>query len=118
MKISSPRKGTEQIPRIFSSWQEQVIRAIRAIGWSQASVLTVQIDFGSVAAHGQVVSAPAVIGARIGDVVTVSPNAAIAGIIFDGYVTADDVVNVRANNYTAGAIDPPSTSFSIVATRP
>ena len=115
MKISSPKKGSELVPRIFATWQEQVIRAIRALGFSVASMAAVVIDFPSIAAASSSTSSETVTGARAGAAVTVTTDAApTTGIVFDGYVSANDTVVVRATNITAGAIDPASATYNIV----
>ncbi len=114
MKINSPRKGTELTPRVFAAWQEQVNRAVRALGFSRASISSVIIDFPSIAAAGQATSAVTVTGARAGAGVTVASSAApTAGIVLDGYVSAADTVTVRATNITAAPVDPASATYVV-----
>ena len=119
MKISNPRKGEEQDPRVFATWQSQVIRAIRALGFSKASLAAVTIDFPSIAGGATATSSQTVAGARTGAAVTVTSTAApTAGLVFDGYVSADDTVIVRATNVTASAIDPASAVYNVVVFNP
>lgn len=115
MKVSSPRKGTELDPRVFASWQEEVNRAIRNLGFVRAVSATVQNDFGSIPAHGQLSVLVTVEGARPGGAVLVSITGSfVDGVTFDGRVTGDDEVRIRANNVTAGAIDPDNKNFAVM----
>lgn len=115
MKVTSPRKGTELVPRVFATWQEQVNRAIRNLGFVRAISNTVANDFGSIAAHGQASTLVTVEGARSGATVLVSITGAfVDGLMFDGRVTGDNEVRLRATNYTAGAIDPANKNFAVV----
>lgn len=120
MRISSPRKGSELDPRVFATWQEQVIRAIRALGFSRASISSVVIDFPSIAAGGQATSSQTIPGARVGGTVSVSTNAGAptAGLLFDGYVSANDTVIVRATNITTGAVDAASAAYAVSVLNP
>lgn len=119
MKIGAPRKGSEQAPRVFALWQEQVIRNLRRLKIDSLCVATVTIDFGSIGAQGQSTSAQTITGALAGAAVFVSTaGAPTAGVVVDGYVSATDEVTVRASNLTGGAIDPASASYVIVALNP
>jgi hypothetical protein len=72
------------------------------------------LDFGSI---GTLTSADLTIslpGAKVGDLVVLGPPAApTAGIIFWAFVSAADVVTVRASNFTAGSINPAAFDFNV-----
>lgn len=56
----------------------------------------------------------AVVGAKVGDAVFIGlPAAPTAGMSFMGFVSAADVVTVRAHNGTAGTIDPASGTYRV-----
>ncbi len=116
MKVASPRKGTELIPRVFASWQEQVNRAIRNLGFVRAVSAKVTQNFTSIAAHSEQTADFTVTGARLDGAVSVSwgDTALPTGLVLDAKVQASDSVRVRANNYTAIAQDPASNPISIV----
>jgi uncharacterized protein YgbK (DUF1537 family) len=119
MRIGTPRKGFELDLQVFARWQEQVITALRALKLSGITMATVTIDFGSIAAQGQVTSAQTVTGARAGAAVVVSSVAApTSGVVLDGYVSDDDEVTVRASNITASPVDPASASYVIACIAP
>ncbi len=114
MKIGAPRKGSEQDPRVFALWQNQVFNALRALKIDGIRLATVTIDFGSIPAQGQLTNAQTVVGARAGAAVFVSTVAApTSGVVIDGYVSATDQVTVRASNLTGSPIDPPSASYVV-----
>lgn len=58
-------------------------------------------------------------GARTGDCVIVGvPNGSVnANSAFTAWVSADDTVTVRFNNYSAGAINPASGVFNVIVFR-
>ncbi len=116
MNIGSPRKGSELIPRVFAIWQEQVISAIRNLGFVRAVSIQTTHNFPSVAAHGQQATTIALVGAREGGacLVSLGSTAFISGLIFDGKVSTDDEVRLRVSNYSDAAIDPGNKAFSIV----
>jgi hypothetical protein len=109
--ISSPRKGTELAPRVFGTWQGQVEQGLRS--FRTGAVL---LNFGSVPAHGEVVLAATSKGAKLGASVTVTPVAGPpAGVVFDGFVSAANIVNVRAVNITASPVVLVSTHYQVEA---
>lgn len=116
MKVTSPRKGTELTPRVFASWQEQVNRAIRNLGFVRAISFSVAHNFPSVPAHSELLQLFTVTGARVGACVVVSLAASpfLEGIIFDAKVTQDDQIRIRASNYSDAAIDPANKNFAVV----
>lgn len=73
------------------------------------------VDFPSIGAQGNTTNSSFVIpGAKIGDPVILGlPAAPTAGIIFSAWVSAANTISIRAQNYTAGAIDPASLTFTI-----
>lgn len=98
-------------------WFELVFRAILNMGGLNKIVeASSTLDFPNVAAAGVQKLTMTVTGARVNAVniprVIVSATQ-IDGIIFDGYVSADDVVTVRACNYTAGGINPGSALYCV-----
>lgn len=93
-------------------WLEQVFRGLT--GWSKSMTTSVTHDFGSIAGAAQASTTTTVTGARSGDAVLVTPSADTTGIIYSGVVTANDTVTIYAKNFTAGAIDPASTTFRVI----
>lgn len=82
-------------------------------------VVRVTVDFGSTAASAIGTSAAVTIqGAAVGDVVTVTPVAAVATGFFTGTVTAANTVVLFYNNNAAGTVDLASQSFNVILERP
>jgi len=55
-----------------------------------------------------------VTGAATGDEVALGlPAAPTSGIVFNAFVSSANTITVRAHNYTAGAIDPASATYSV-----
>lgn len=105
------------LPEQFGSpgwvnWFTQVFTALT--GWKQTITNTKVFDFGSIAGQTQSSTTVTVTGARSGAVVLVTPLADTSGVIYSGVVTANDTVTIYAKNYTAGAIDPASTTFRVI----
>lgn len=107
---------------IFSQgWAGWFSLAYRLLAWKRSFVVTTTIDFGSVAAQSQLAAivtpspTQGLVGVRVGDAVQVTPTTDVSGIVFIGVVTANDTVTIYAKNYTAGAIDPASQVFRIIA---
>lgn len=110
---------TDQAGRVFRSWGDFFMDIWHAFKLVKG-VLCVDatIDFGSTAAHSTSTSNVTVAGARTNDVVDIGLPATVdAGMQFDGHVSADDTVTVRAVNTTGGAIDPASATYRIMVTR-
>lgn len=100
---------------VTPAWKEFFRSIYYALfGWKRTFTAKLTFDFGNIAAQSQATTTVAVAGARSGDAVLVRPTTAVNGIILDGTVTADDVVTVRAVNYSAGAIDPASQDYRVV----
>jgi hypothetical protein len=73
------------------------------------------LDFGNTAAQTSAELTIAVTGAATGDSVVVSPPTAsnVANSCYTARVSSAGVVAVKLNNYSAGAIDPPSGTFKV-----
>jgi hypothetical protein len=96
-------------------WKEFFRSAYYALfGWSRSYTASANINFGNIAAGGQLTSDVSVTGARQGDYVSVSSRTLVNGLGVDGAVTANNVVTVRRFNYSAGAIDPAADDFRIL----
>lgn len=93
-------------------WFKRVFIALT--GWNKSMTASAAHDFGAIAAASQASTTITITGARSGDVVLVSPSADTAGLVFSGVVTANDTVTIYAKNYTAGAINPASTTFRAI----
>lgn len=75
---------------------------------------TATLDFPSIAAASQADLTIAVAGAVVGDEVALGlPAAPAAGLVFNAFVSAANVVTVRATNVTAGAVDAASGAYSV-----
>lgn len=73
---------------------------------------TAALDFASIAAAASEDKTIAVAGAAVGDAVSLGlPAAPTAGLVFQCFVSAADVVTVRATNITAGAVDAASATY-------
>ena len=67
------------------------------------------------ASGGGVTQTVAVIGARVGDDVTVHADTTpTAGVVYQAWVSASDVVSVRAVNVSAADIDPPAITLRVI----
>jgi hypothetical protein len=76
------------------------------------------VDFPSVSAGSQASVSVTVTGVTVADdsVVLLNRDATSdrAGLIYEGLVSADNTVQITCNNFSTGAIDPPSENFNIV----
>lgn len=76
---------------------------------------TATLDFPSTNAVSTQDLTIAVLGAAVGDAVHLGlPAAPQAGIIFQAFVSATDVVKVRCMNITASPVDPASATYRVV----
>ncbi len=98
-------------------WFELVFKAILSLGGLNKVVeASATLDFPNIAAAGVQTLTLTVTGARVNAtniprvIVSTTP---INGVIFDGYVSADDEVTIRAMNYTAGGINPASQLYCV-----
>lgn len=75
---------------------------------------TAALDFGSIATLTKADLTITVAGATVGDAVMLGlPAAPTSGIVFQAFVSASNTVTVRANNYTAGSVDPASATYRV-----
>lgn len=73
---------------------------------------TAALDFAAIAAAASADLTIAVAGAAVGDSVELGlPAVPAAGLIFNGFVSAADVVTVRASNITAAGVDAASATY-------
>lgn len=73
---------------------------------------TADLDFAAIAAAASADLTIAVPGAAVGDSVSLGlPAAPAAGLIFNGFVSAANVVTVRASNITALGVDAASATY-------
>ena len=101
------------IPSLWATWVNALWGAIA--GWRQTLTGSVVIDCGSIAANTQSSSATLTIqGAATTDLAIVQPSTQTSGLIFTAFVSAVNTVTIRACNFTAGSIDPPSTTFRVI----
>ncbi len=85
---------------------------------SKALAGSATLDFPSVGIGLTADLTIAVTGALANDFVVVAPPAAtVAGLEFFGFVSAANVVTVRAINNTAAAIDPASGTYKVLVLR-
>jgi hypothetical protein len=98
--------------RTSRPWAEWCARIAQAIGFPLESLTkTASLNFPLIAANGGTqdltVTVTGVKAADVSPVVNLGlPSALAAGLVFHGFVSADDTVTVRATNATAGGIDP------------
>jgi hypothetical protein len=74
------------------------------------------IDFGNQATATSADSTVTVVGAALGDPVSVSVLTAavnVANTCFTAFVSATDTVTIRFNNYSAGSVNPASGVFKV-----
>lgn len=84
-------------------------QARASIGFLTATAL---LDFASIAAQAKADLTISVPGAKVGDAVFLGlPAAPAAGLVFNAFVSADDVVTVRASNTSGGAVDATSATY-------
>lgn len=75
---------------------------------------TAALDFPSIAAVASADLTIAVLGAVVGESVSLGlPAAPTAGLVFNAFVSAAGVVTVRASNITAGAVDAASATYRV-----
>lgn len=99
-------------PSEWAAWFQNVFECLR---WKKSFNYAFVIDFGAVAANSQsAASTVTITGVRQGDAVIVTPLADTVGIAYKAIVTGNDTVSVFACNFTAGSINPASTTFRII----
>lgn len=78
---------------------------------------TENLDLASVGAQGEIDTAVAVIGAKLGHIAMVSAPSLEAGLIASAFVSAADEVTVRVSNITGVGVDPAAQDFHIAVTQ-
>jgi hypothetical protein len=106
----------------WSEWCAAVVRRIRALGNPQETLTaTAALDFPLVAAGGTqdlTMTVTGVLAADVAPVVSVGLPAGLnAGLLFHGWVSANNTVTIRATNATAAGINPGSATFRVEVRR-
>ena len=111
MDVVGSVSGTPWMKRyvVTSVTTHVTIRAAGAGLWATAS-----LDFPNTNAQLSAELTIAVPGAIVGDPVALGlPAAPDANCCYTAYVSAADVVTVRLNNYSSGAINPAAANFTV-----
>ncbi len=108
-----PRSGV-MIAKLTEGWSNWLTQVFLCLPWKRGLNVTETLNFGNAGAQAQLALTVAVVGAKQGDAVQVTPLADVSGIVFTGVVTAPDVVTVYAKNFSAGAVDPASQIYRII----
>jgi len=95
----------------WSIWFQQVFNCL---AWNNAISTRSTLNFSSVPSAGQLSLTVPVPGARVGDAVLLSARTDVAGLIFSGFVSVNNIVTVVAKNFTAAPIDPAAVVFRII----
>lgn len=96
---------------VWGQWAIDLTQCLAGISFLTA---TATLNFGNTAAQSSAELTIAVIGAAVGNAVALGlPAAPDANSCYTAYVSAPNVVTVRFNNYSVGAINPPSASFTV-----
>lgn len=105
--------------REWANWVADVARGLGSVG--QTLSTTAALNFPSVAAGGAEDLTVVLEGVRANDsapVVTIGvPSGVNAGLVFHGFVSADDEVTVRATNVTGAPINPVEHTFRVEVRR-
>lgn len=108
-RIRRPPGVVEQHdPRAVEYWRQDIENALKRVG-------TRTIDLGSIGAGAISTFTITITGALAGEqqTVLVTPPAAIeAGLMWCGFISADDEVTVRVYNSTGAPIDPNQGTWS------
>lgn len=75
---------------------------------------TSSFDFGIILPGSSLTTTISVIGATVGDIVQLGIDQPDPSLIYQGYVSATDVVSVVAINFTSISVDPATTTFNCV----
>lgn len=130
MEISLP-SGNPNIPglqamvkflRTTQEWAEWVSNMARATGQAvEQLTVTAVLDFPLVAAGAAQDLTVTVTGVKAVDVAPIVklgiPTGVTAGLVFHGWVSADNTVTVRCTNATAGGINPAAATFRVTVER-
>lgn len=100
----------------FSKMTEPTAKSLlrELVNVSDSLEASAALNFPSTAANASSDLTIAVVGAALGDIVTLGiPHAAMTAGTYTAWVSAVDVVTVRFVNNTIGAIDPASATFKV-----
>lgn len=107
------RLGNQHFTQPWLEFFRSIFYAL--FGWKRSfTAVKSAFDFGNIVAGGELTTTVAVVGARAGDLVSVTSTTKIAGLGVDGFVLANDVVTIRRFNFSTGAIDPAADDFRVV----
>lgn len=105
--------------RVWATWASNMAKGLGDV--QQTLTATASLNFGSMAAGASddlTVSVPRVSAADVSPVVSIGvPAGLTAGLVFHGWVSADDVVTVRATNASTGVINPGAAVFRVEVRR-
>ena len=104
--------GEGSWPYPWANWFSALSNCI--FGWKRTFTGSIVFDFGNILAQSQATTTLTVSGTLIGDAVIVRPATAVNGILTDGTVTTNGTVTIRAVNYSSGAIDPASQTYTVI----
>lgn len=96
----------------FKLWANSIKSLFLNFSFKKELTATATLDFPSVASLLHEDLTISVTGAGLTDSVILGYTPT-TGIIYTGFVSLADTVTVRANNYTAGAVDPASGTFRV-----
>lgn len=108
--------------RTTTEWASWVARMASAVGFPiQSLTTTASLNYGSISANSSADLTVTLEGVKANDpqpVVCIGiPSGVDAGLVFHGFVSADDEVTVRASNVTTGAINPAAFTFRVEVRR-
>jgi hypothetical protein len=108
--------------RVTQPWANWCTSMARAVGFPLQSLTAVAtLNFGNLVAGASADLTATVTGVKANDVKPVVniglPTGLTAGLVFQGWVSADDTVTVRCTNASTGAIDPAEADFRIEVRR-
>lgn len=108
--------------RTTREWAEWVGNMARGVGpVTEVLTVTAALDFPLVAAGAAqdlTVTVTGVLAADVAPIVKLGiPAGVTAGLLFHGWVSANDTVTVRCTNATAGGINPASATFRVTVER-
>jgi len=105
----------EQVGRGWTpSWSNWFQQVFNCLAWTNAVNVTATLNLPPVPGAGQSSATAPVPGARTGDAVQLTALTDTPGVIFSGYVSANNTVTVLAKNFTAAPVDPAPTVFRII----
>lgn len=107
--------------RTSREWVAWVTNMARAVGAPIQSLSVVaNINFANMAAGASDDQTVTIVGVKANDpqaVVNIGVGSFTAGLVFQGFVSADDTVTVRCTNASTGAINPVAADYRIEVRR-